>query len=452
MIRLSKFREVKRTYQAALASDNRYVREDANYRVLNLEHLLIEALRRNGRYRPRTRVRRFIEAWLGSPLIECPYLYDIFVQALGVEMGNGQTYHPRVMHDVRGCIECERVFLLNEMAVVEDRYSGRMVCLSCRDQHGYRRSRRVGAWIHPDDWDPDLHEDGAEILSYRADPRNYARGNTFRLAPGQRPNNVIWLGVELEVVPRSEEFDDRNSAVRRASKALREVGIIKHDGSVNDAGGFEIASFPGSLEWHHQAWRPFLADARQYLRSWTAESSCGIHVHVDRETLGELGCGKLMAFIHDKQNRDFLQQIAGRGQNDYVIYEPGYSDQRGDFRRDTKVTSIKAGHRTHYDAAGPSDEYNTIEVRIFRGNVDERGFFRVVEFTESLARFCRGDFAMASGIQALLLEGGLTVPKYLAWFAQPAVRKRYPALQDWLIRRRYLQVKKRLPEQVLEAV
>ena len=73
---------------------------------------------------------------------------------------------------------------------------------------------------------------------------------------------------------------------------------------------------------------------------------------------------------------------------------------------------------------------HTVELRIFKSNISRNGFYRVLEFTDSLVHFCK-NYASLTGLS-------LHYKTYLKYISNPAVRGQYPNLTAWLIRKGYL--------------
>lgn len=272
-------------------------------------------------------------------------------------------------------------------------------------------------------------EEENDLLEYNADPTRSLRA--FRTGNGDKPyskrpikkrlgrsgisatknGEPIWIGVELEV----QAISDRSRAVAFCHSTIGDIAICKSDGSLDGELGFEICSVPGTLAFHREAWNAFFEKASGYMVAWDTQDDYGLHVHVARDSLGALACGRLMAFIHNPDNYDFLKKLAGRGGTDYVYYQG-----------DTEAKNILHGQRAHYDAAGPSHNHPTIEIRIFRASVRKERFIRNLEFVESLCRWCMSGPGVAA--KALYWE------RYLAWLMHPAIRADYPEMVSWVRR------------------
>jgi hypothetical protein len=262
------------------------------------------------------------------------------------------------------------------------------------------------------------------LYQYSANPMSQLPG--FRLGPKEsrpRTRRPFFMGVELEVAAKNG--DSYSTTVQAVTEDIGDFAMCKSDGSVSDCGGFEIVSVPGTLAFHRHAWQQFFENSAKRLHAWTVKDcSLGLHIHIDKVALGRLGAGKLMVFLHSSDNRNFVQDIAGRTRSSYAV-----------FWGSTGVTSGALPSRGHYDAAGPSEK-GTIEVRIFRANVAKRGFFRSLEFTDALC-----NFVQIAGVKEL------TVEQFMLWFQDPSVRANYPHFEAWLLGKGYIKGGKRqVPE------
>lgn len=117
------------------------------------------------------------------------------------------------------------------------------------------------------------------LLNYSTDVTR--QRESFRSLPNELlTERPLWLGVELEVEPKSGI--ELRECIIKAHEAINDFAILKPDSSVPD--GFEIVSVPATLAWHRKAWPKALEKIRGVATSWRAED-CGMHVHFAREAL-----------------------------------------------------------------------------------------------------------------------------------------------------------------------
>ena len=223
-----------------------------------------------------------------------------------------------------------------------------------------------------------------------------------------------YLGVEIEVEQRMDCPSDitglvlkelnideaRGRAIAVAVKAdkfdsdhdNKDYAILKHDGSLCE-GGFEIVTAPCTLAYHKTKWKDFCADsgAQQHLKSWNT-GTCGMHVHITRRAFSPLQLGMMLTFYSCKENKEFIEHIAGRGDVQYVRWINGKEPR--DILEDDEYRTNKYGN---YQMLRDSDRYtnvnlsnaNTVEIRIFRGNINRKAIMRNLEFVHAVFMYCK---------------------------------------------------------------
>jgi hypothetical protein len=247
------------------------------------------------------------------------------------------------------------------------------------------------------------------------------------------------FGVELEVEKLSGGPPD---ILSRTRNLLGKFALVKRDGSLSrdGQGGFEIVSCPATLAYHKGgAWTPFF----QHLGSFFQESpsTTGLHIHVGLNTLSPLVVNKMILFVNAQENREFIFGIANRnlqrknpngrvyaGVKDWTksdmmrlkqhtgscLWHP-QNREKGNFFKvlngqiqydpfglpilaKTKadpvivrpVCKCEPGHYNveHYEAVNLRTHRPTVELRMFRGVVNESFLYSCLEFADSLADFC----------------------------------------------------------------
>lgn len=182
-----------------------------------------------------------------------------------------------------------------------------------------------------------------------------------------------WLGVELEVEVRE---GDRSQKAQELNEKINggEVGklaFFENDGSLQS--GFEIISQPMSLPKHRDLWS-WLQDnsAVRGLRSHNT-STCGLHVHVNRDALSNIQVARIVTFVNDPRNEALIKAIARR-------YAEGYCKIK------TKSLEDAAQSSDRYEAINITSQ-KTIEFRIFKGTLKYESLMAAVEFTNSMVEF-----------------------------------------------------------------
>lgn len=236
----------------------------------------------------------------------------------------------------------------------------------------------------------------------------------FRADKGEKlPLRPLWLGVELEVEAR----DNFSSAMVALKRDVRDFCILKPDGSLGEK-GIEIVSVPASLEYHRKAWTRFFENSAAKVRGWHGHS-CGMHVHLSANAFTTLSLAKMMVFINSDQNAEFIDDVAGRGPTGYCVRRPKQIEHG---------VQAKRHGSDHYEAIGVSrhNHKKTVEIRIFRSNVNSAGFYKNLEFCDALPRWAKSASVQDLGYMSFCL-----------WVQ--AHHRDYPALTAWLGAHKYLE-------------
>jgi hypothetical protein len=171
-------------------------------------------------------------------------------------------------------------------------------------------------------------------------------------------------------------------------KYLLGTAICKSDGSIGH-NGIEIVTVPMSFEYIKKTdyFFNFYKNVEGALGSFSRNST-GIHIHIGRKFLTTLQQAKIVDFINNSMNFDYLIKIAGR---DFV------NDNSNTYARPLfKDHSIK-DVADYIKSRSSADKYNavninhreTIEIRIFKGNVKPEVLYRYIEFADALVNFVK---------------------------------------------------------------
>lgn len=184
-------------------------------------------------------------------------------------------------------------------------------------------------------------------------------------------------GVELEV-----ELDDGDHNKRgwKAKEVVdlfeKDFVITKEDGSIRC--GFEIVTQPATLSEQIRRWTPFFDKLPKNLKSFNT-TNCGLHVHCAKKPLSLLTIAKIVVFVNDDPNKEFVETIAGRRSNTYSCL------QKKEHATVKRIGNLDRGNR--YEAVNLVN-HDTIEFRIFKGTLKRESFFKALEFCDALIKFC----------------------------------------------------------------
>jgi hypothetical protein len=291
-----------------------------------------------------------------------------------------QNYSSRTYHDERVCRNC-----------IEENYRWS----NYHDQHvhcNYAMSV-IGSdgdrdYIHEDarddgDFEWDENEDCYVNVNYDRPSKSLRRyhnaknNESYRLIHSDwSARNQRFFGIELEVECRKgypgEHADRLNDALNDGK--LGERCFFEEDGSLSH--GFEIITQPMGLDSHYQFWE-WLTDKNltRDLRSHDT-STCGLHIHINRDNIKDLQINKMCVFIHSPDNRNLIKAIARR-------YGVGYASMH-DKKLGTAHHASRGDQR--YEAVNLTNR-RTIEMRIFKGTLKHESMLAAIEFTNALIKF-----------------------------------------------------------------
>lgn len=217
-------------------------------------------------------------------------------------------------------------------------------------------------------------QDYEGIYSYNFKPD---RPNFF-LGSADSDNQKLTFGFELEVESEGARFSDGLKIIR---ESLGDFVYMKGDGSLNC--GYEIVTYPFSFNYYQEAIDfGFLKQLQELgYRSWTPET-CGFHIHIARA--GFESAGHIWKFANlILQNPRAWQKLAGRAGTRWASYSNSDNPVMKVLKGETEPMRYVAVNMTNPD---------TIEVRIFRGSLNEtrirsaiESIYCAMEYTRNLS-------------------------------------------------------------------
>ena len=254
------------------------------------------------------------------------------------------------------------------------------LCGDCFDSY-YSRCECCGVIMHNDctSWRHDLpycsdcfdeFKQQIEEYSYKPEPCFFGDGN-------------LYMGVELEVDEGGKD-DDNAGTLKNIANANDDHIYIKADGSLDD--GFEIVSHPMDLNYHMNKmdWESVLKEAVDMGYRSHQTSTCGLHVHVNRDAFGsnqaeqEEAIAKILFFIEKHWNEMF--QFSRRSQYNMDRWAARYG-----FEKTGKeiLEKAKGSYTSRYVAVNLKNYY-TIEFRLFRGTLKYNTFIATLQMVQKI--------------------------------------------------------------------
>ena len=161
-------------------------------------------------------------------------------------------------------------------------------------------------------------------------------------------SGIRFYGLEVE-------FNSATTSLEEVKTRLTGLGKIITDGSC----GYEMVSPPWEFD-----------DMIDYINSLPldevmVDERCGVHIHVSRDIFTPLMLGRLLVFINDPDNLEYITRKVGRSSNRYCAIANKGKDP----------TKVKLDSPTRYEAINLTnyneDKY-TIEFRMFASTTDKQ--------------------------------------------------------------------------------
>lgn len=277
----------------------------------------------------------------------------------------------------RSCTDSRYVWSNYSECYIHIEYATRVLDRHGETDHIHNDDCDSGDFVWDDNEDIYVHE------AYAPPSRTMRRYHTAKSSEAYRFVHSDWstrnnrfFGIELEVECRKgnpgEHADKLNDALNNGK--LGERCFFEEDGSLSH--GFEIITQPMGLDSHYQFWE-WLTDKNltRDLRSHDT-STCGLHIHINRDNIKDLQINKMCVFVHSPDNRNLVKAIARR-------YAVGYASIH-----DKKLGTAHHASRgdARYEAVNITN-HRTIEMRMFKGTLKHESMLAAIEFTNALVHF-----------------------------------------------------------------
>lgn len=249
--------------------------------------------------------------------------------------------------------------------------NGLELCERCRDEY-YTCCEECGRWIpldvaYENTLNPGLYfceychnrmvERFSEIhpYSYKPTPIFYGKATRF-------------FGVELEIDRGGNSYENAGSILSIVNRD-DPCAYIKNDSSLND--GMEIVTHPMSLQYHLEKmpWSKMMQKALSLGYYSHKTSTCGLHIHVNRNTFGEeiyeqdMAISHILYFIEHHWAEMLKFSRRTQEQLNHWAARYGYKDRPEEILR-----AAKKGECGRYACVNIMNR-DTIEFRIFRGTL-----------------------------------------------------------------------------------
>jgi L-rhamnose mutarotase len=285
------------------------------------------------------------------------------------------------------CDDCDETNNSDDMNTVQGRSGGdRHVCNSCR--RDYYWCSNCDEYVHEDNYagndlcngcaddvDEDDDEEEQIIKGYSYKPRPIF----FKISD----TDNVFLGIELEV----ERGDSSTRHDDMAHMIDRDFLYFKTDGSLDN--GFEIVTHPMTISYvrkHKNVWAEILNILRSNKYRSYDTKTCGMHIHISKNAFTTWHLYRFMKFFVD--NADFVSKISQRkiaNLDRWAALTDKPNTSQEEYSKDMLMYKAKKkkGNNNRYLAVNLQNS-NSVEVRIFRGTLNDSSFFKNIEFVQAL--------------------------------------------------------------------
>ena len=280
--------------------------------------------------------------------------------------------------DTTTCERCGTVIWCDDS--YGDEYT--TLCHHCYENY-YTRCSCCDALIHEDDA---YHLDGYDYCSEcyhdEVDKNRSIHDYGFKPEPIFYGDSKRYFGVELEIDGAGKDGDNADDILAIANNDDEHI-YIKSDGSLDD--GMEIVTHPMSLEYHKSfCWESIMKKAISLGYRSHQTSTCGLHVHVNRNCLGEtreeqdIIIARILYFIEHHWNE--MLKFSRRSEYSMNRWAARYG-----FEKTGKeiLDKAKKGNNGRYAAVNLMN-WATIEFRLFRGTLKYNTFIAVLELVNAI--------------------------------------------------------------------
>ena len=289
------------------------------------------------------------------------------------------------------------------------------LCYHCYNNH-YTRCEECDSIIHNDD--AYEYDDGY----FCCECYQNIRRNTSIHEYGYKPEPIFYgdsnhyFGVELEIDGAGKD-DDYAQELLDIANIHGEHIYIKTDGSLDN--GMEIVTHPMSLEYHKDfCWEDIMHHAVRLGYRSHQTSTCGLHVHVNRDSLGENReeqdevISRILYFVEHYWNE--MLKFSRRSE-----YAMNRWAARYGYENSPKAIMDKAKKNYGRYVAVNLCNYHTIEFRLFRGTLKYNTLIATLELVNQICELAvlTNDEEIAK-LSWSEFVAGITEPELIQYFKE----------------------------------
>lgn len=281
------------------------------------------------------------------------------------------------------CSHCDERIWCEDNAGTEEM----PLCETCYDNH-YTTCEECGRIIHQDYAHYLSNDDdypycdccynecrsvSIHDYSYKPDPIFYGNGKRF-------------FGVELEIDDGGRDSNNADNILSAANSGGEKI-YIKNDGSLDD--GMEIITHPMTLHYHknEMPWREIMYQAVDMGYRSHKTSTCGLHVHVNRNAFGNTreeqdeAISRILYFVEHHWNELLKFSRRTEHQMNRWAARYGYKNNPKDI-----LDHAKKEGNGRYTCVNITN-WNTVEFRMFRGTLKYNTLIATLELVDQICEF-----------------------------------------------------------------
>ena len=260
------------------------------------------------------------------------------------------------------------------------------------------------------------------------DPRSSIHDYSYKPDPEfiGKDKHDLYFGIEVE----TEVWGDLGEAARAIG--METSFYLKNDSSIGantKRRGFEVVSHPHTLDAWMDSDNPmlrYLEDIRRNFtaRSWDAESSCGLHIHISRAGFGSgAHTHRFLSLVYS--NAIEMSKLGGRKGSSYAKFSDVYKfDDYGRPYRDFRDKIHNSRMTERYSAVNTLNR-ETLELRWFQGTLKRDGILANIQLAHAMVEYTR--YITVAQVR----EGALRWDRFAHWVASMGT---YPQLADKIAR------------------
>jgi len=237
-------------------------------------------------------------------------------------------------------------------------------------------------------------------------------------------DSTLFYGIELEV--GSQGYMGLKGMFR--NNLDEDFFDIHSDCSITENGvedEAEIVSHPATYKYlkeHPELWNDVLRYRHRGVISYRT-GTCGIHIHLSRNYFTTEHLERFLQMIYCQSSFTYLisQRNSGALSQWARLYDR-HNDNKRYTKRAIKEKMLKDRYsHERYEAVNLSNTH-TIELRLFRGTLNQTAFWKNIEYVQALVEFTKD------------ANNKLTLSKFLNYIAEN--KDDYCNLQKWIVKRR----------------